>query len=92
MTEYRKTFSWISFIAPPAAILFLCCSASTSVFRALPGDENVPVVEPDHPPQDPELCTVNTPVRDLQLLDIVAGGKNKLHCIKGERNPALCLP
>ena len=68
------------------------CSASTSVFRALPGDEDVPVVEPDHPPQDPELCTVNTPVRDLQLLDIVTGCKNKLHCVKGERNPALCLP
>ena len=39
-------------------------SASASVFRALPSDENIPVVEPDHPPQDPELCTVNTPVSD----------------------------
>ena len=52
---------------------YICSSASTGVFRALPSDENIPVVEPDHPPQDPELCTVNTPVRDLQLLDIMTG-------------------
>ena len=39
-------------------------SASTGVFRALPSDENIPVVDPDHPPQDPKVCTVNTPVSD----------------------------
>ena len=39
-------------------------------------DENVPAVEPDHPPQDPELCTVNTPVRNSQLFYAVTGCKD----------------